>query len=121
MNKSNTHKEPTKIDDRHKAPLLLVAHMKYVTETGELIRKNDLVVARCFTRTEARRFMEDIKTTDTFKYIGIKNGVPTYVEAKGPAPKISSLRGGQTIYEVIENFTIVDKTQYYAERSSHNV
>ena len=59
-----------KINNRHEAQWLLVAHIRYVDQLGTTIRKASIVTHRCFTQAEAHKFIRDIGTTETEKHVG---------------------------------------------------
>jgi hypothetical protein len=121
--KEQIKREP---DNRHTAPYMLVAHIRYISDkTNTIKNKKDIVVARCFTKTEARKFQDAITETKFLKWniygvpeINKDDPLNWYNDPaswyKDSAPKIQSQSyvDGELVTEHIVGFSIVPKTKY---------
>ncbi len=97
-----------------KAQYLLMAHITYIDKAGKIIRKAKTIVGRCYTKTEAKKFMDDIRITEYSKQSGFDNGAAKYVDVPGPALKYEAVfDNGTTLTETIEGFSIVEKSKHF--------
>ena len=105
--------KPDRVDNRHTAPYVLIAHVAYIEKlTKKVLSKKDIVVARVYTKTEGRRFQDDIGKAETYKYVGI-GADSTFVKTFAPAPKYESIIDGVAITEEIYDYTIMEKSKYF--------
>lgn len=107
-----------KDDKRSEAEYLLIAKIAYTDKFGKILRTSDVIVSRCFTKAEAYRFQRDISTAQWDMIIGW-NGINPIVDLKTKkAPKVGAMVNGVEIYENIEDFTIVKKSDYFGLTSA---
>ena len=106
-----------KISSRHEAKFVLIAHVRYVYESGKQYDSKDIVVGRCFTKNEAKKFMNDITRTETAKHTGFDENGATYKMVLAKSPNLSYINSeGRIIYEIIDRFSIEVKTDYFNNR-----
>ena len=107
--------EPNDIkkNTRHLAPLLLMADISYIDQNHKIVQRAKVIVGRCFTKTEARRFIDDMKRTEIEKHIGFDTKGPIYKKSYVDAIPYTYSDGVNTITECIERYTIVNKYEYF--------
>lgn len=103
-----------KRSDRHTAEWLLIANIRYVDELGVTQERYKIIVNRCFTRSEAYKFIRTMELTETEKQVGFKaNADPKYKTVMAQAPKFSYMSDGKVLYEVLDDYEIINKKQYF--------
>jgi hypothetical protein len=113
MEKPQSENQPPRINNRHTAKYFLVAHSSYHDQNGQLLRKANYIVQRCFSKGEANKFINEIMKIESLSHKGFDENGTIYKKTLAKAPKVCySNNEGNIEYETIDRFSVVTKTDY---------